>query len=281
MNQERSCSHNLGPFNGCDQGVDQANDYYSAMHHAAERCWAAENPAPAWSRLRRKWWSPVRARRRGRRRAGGSSSNFPTGQSSREDTWYGFLQGQQSRWLRGESLAPTTTKGKPELLQALVRFQTAVVHQRRWAPTLRNLENRLKAVEETCSENRQRIYQAENGAETLGRCRQPKVRGQYRAPKAVPCLETSLGALTALSDCLRHTGDGATLPRSSSGCSSKPGPARLLCAFTTWCDSERILYSAHLTNTAEQPGRRPDIGQLPVVASPARREQSSRSRRAA
>jgi transposase-like protein len=161
-----------------------------------------------------------------------------------EDTWYGFLWNLWSRGLHGEFLELIATDGQPGLIKALGRLWAAVPHQRCWAHKLRNLENKLKASQRPCLEEAKLIYQAEHRSEALRRFRQWKQRWQFRAPKAVACLETDLEELLAFFDCPRaHWKRLRTTNVIERLFVEVRRRIRTMCAFTTRSSSERILYS--------------------------------------
>ena len=170
--------------------------------------------------------------------------DFQVVKTEGEDTWYGFLWNLWSRGLHGEFLELIATDGQPGLIRALGRLWAAVPHQRCWAHKLRNLENKLKASQQSCLEEARLIYQAANRTEAIVRFRQWKRRWQNPAPKAVACLETDLEELLAFFDCPKaHWKRLRTTNIIERLFVEVRRRIRTMCAFTTRSSCERILYS--------------------------------------
>lgn len=170
--------------------------------------------------------------------------DFQVVKAEGEDTWYGFLWSLWSRGLHGEYLELIATDGQPGLIRALSRLWAAVPHQRCWAHKLRNLENKLKALQRPCLEEAKLIYQAANQTEAISAFRQWKRRWQRLAPKAVACLEEDLEELLAFFDCpKRHWKRLRTTNVIERLFVEVRRRIRTMCAFTTRSSCERILFS--------------------------------------
>jgi putative transposase len=161
-----------------------------------------------------------------------------------EDTWHGFLWSLWSRGLHGEFLELIATDGQLGLAKAIARLWPAVPQQRCWAHKLRNVENKLKASQQTCLAEAKLIYQAQNRTQAIQLFRQWKRRWQGRAPKAVACLETDLEELLAFFDCPRpHWKRLRTTNVIERLFVEVRRRIRTMCAFTTRTSCERILFS--------------------------------------
>jgi len=161
-----------------------------------------------------------------------------------QDTWYGFLWNLWSRGLHGEFLELVVTDGQPGLLAALGRLWSAVPRQHCWAHKLRNVENKLKALQRGCLAEAKLIYQAAHRTEALQRFRAWKDRWQRQAPKAVACLEADLEALLAFFDCPKaHWKRLRTTNVIERLFVEVRRRVRTMCAFTTRDSCERILFS--------------------------------------
>ena len=161
-----------------------------------------------------------------------------------EDSWYGFLWNLWSRGLHGEFLELMATDGQPGLIRALGRLWPAVPHQRCWAHKLRNLENKLKASQQTCLAQAKLIYQAPHRTEAIRRFRDWKRHWQAQAPKAVACLERDLEELLAFFDCPKpHWKRLRTTNVIERLFVEVRRRIRTMCAFTTRSSCERILFS--------------------------------------
>ena len=161
-----------------------------------------------------------------------------------EDSWYGFLWNLWSRGLHGEFLELMATDGQPGLIRALGRLWPAVPHQRCWAHKLRNLENKLKASQQTCLAQAKLIYQAPHQTEAIRRFRDWKRCWQDPAPKAVACLERDLEELLAFFDCPKtHWKRLRTTNVIERLFVEVRRRIRTMCAFTTRSSCERILFS--------------------------------------
>jgi len=170
--------------------------------------------------------------------------DFQVVKAEGEDSWYGFLWNLWSRGLHGEFLELIATDGQPGLIRALGRLWAAVPHQRCWAHKLRNLENKLKASQQSCLQEAKLIYQASNRTEAIARFRQWKRRWQNVAPKAVSCLEADLEELLAFFDCPKaHWKRLRTTNVIERLFVEVRRRIRTMCAFTTRSSCERILYS--------------------------------------
>jgi putative transposase len=161
-----------------------------------------------------------------------------------EDSWHDFLWNLWGRGLRGQCLQLIVTDGQLGLAKAIARLWPAVAHQRCWAHKLRNVENKLRASQQSCVEEAKLIYQAANRSAALGLFRRWKRRWQGQAPSAVACLEQDLEELLAFFDCpssrwkrLRTTN---VIERLFVEVRRR---IRTMCAFTTRSSCERILFS--------------------------------------
>jgi len=161
-----------------------------------------------------------------------------------QESWYDFLWNLWHRGLRGEWLELIATDGQAGLAKAIHRLWPAVAHQRCWAHKLRNLENKLKASQQSCLDEAKLIYQADNRSQATQLFRQWKRRWQACAPKAVACLEADLEELLAFFSCpktqwkrLRTTN---VIERLFVEVRRR---IRTMCAFTTRDSCQRILFA--------------------------------------
>lgn len=153
--------------------------------------------------------------------------------------------------LRGELLELIVTDGQTGLIHTSGRVWASVPQQRCWAHKLRNLENKLKASQQTCLDEAKLIYLAQHRTDAVQRFRAWRNRWRHQAPKAVACLEADLEELLAVLDCpkvhwvrLRTTN---VIERLFVEVRRR---IRTMCAFTTRSSCERILHSVFdRTNT--------------------------------
>ena len=161
-----------------------------------------------------------------------------------EDTWHNLLSELWRRGLKGAPLKLVATDGQAGLIKALARLWPRLAHQRCWAHKLRNLENKLKASQQSCLEEAKLIYQAENGKTALRRFRQWQIRWQNPAPKAVACVAEDIEELLAFFDCPQeHWKRIRTTNVIERLFVEVRRRIRKMCAFTTRSSCERILYA--------------------------------------
>ncbi len=161
-----------------------------------------------------------------------------------EDTWHNLLSDLWRRGLKGIPLKLVATDGQAGLIKALARLWPRLAHQRCWAHKLRNLENKLKASQQSCLQEAKLIYQAENGKAALRCFRQWQIRWQNQAPKAVTCVAEDLEELLAFFDCPQeHWKRVRTTNVIERLFLEVRRRIRKMCAFTTRSSCERILYA--------------------------------------
>lgn len=179
--------------------------------------------------------------------------DFTQAKGESREAWEGLLQNLFQRGLHGKNLKLIVMDGSKGLKAGVEFIYPHVKIQRCWAHKMRNVSGYcLKKYEKGCVRQAQKIYLAQNHADSMHEFKRWKNKWEKLCPKAVGCLEKDLDDLLVFHECPKsHQIKVRTTNAIERSFREVRRRTKVFSCFSNRASSERIIYAifTHLNNS--------------------------------